>query len=142
MVTDERGEIKEDSKLDSNESELNNKDPLTKYKDDEDIDYFELEDPDEYPEYYESEVINELAASNQKSIEIKREDTRGQLAVIYTIATFIVFILGFAVSILDAAWRQTSIIENLSAVLPLISGIFLGTLGFVLGYYFRQSEEE
>jgi len=72
----------------------------------------------------------------------KREDVRGRLAIIFTLSTFGIFILGFVVAVLDAYWRGTSIIENLSTLLPLISGMFLGSLGFVLGYYFRKVDGE
>lgn len=92
--------------------------------------------------YYPRGAIDVVGSQNAISIEEKREDTRGRLATIYTVSTFIVFILGFIVSILDALLRNTSIIDNLVKVLPLISGIFLGSLGFVLGYYFRKAEEE
>jgi hypothetical protein len=52
------------------------------------------------------------------------------------------FLLGFLVAIVDALLGQKSIVDGLSTILPLISGIFLGSLGFVLGYYFRKSEGE
>lgn len=93
-------------------------------------------------EYYPRGAIDVVGSQNAISIEEKREDTRGRLATIYTVSTFIVFILGFIVSILDALLRNTSIVDNLVKVLPLISGIFLGSLGFVLGYYFRKAEED
>lgn len=68
------------------------------------------------------------------------EDVRGRLAIIYTFATFGIFLLAFIVSIVDGISRKTSIIDNLKEILPILSGIFLGTLGFVIGYYFRKSE--
>lgn len=70
----------------------------------------------------------------------KQEDTRGRLAVIYTLCTFLIFIIGIVIAVLDGILRQVSIVDNLSKVLPLLSGIFLGTLGFVIGYYFRKDE--
>lgn len=94
--------------------------------------------PEDFPDYYDQGVIT----NEEITIQNKREDIRGRLAVIYVAATFVMFILGFVVSIIDAAWRQVSVIENLRIVLPLLSGIFLGTLGFVLGYYFRKSEND
>lgn len=72
----------------------------------------------------------------------KREDTRSRLALIFTFLTFFVFILGMGIAVLDGILRDTSIIQNLSEVVPLISGVFLGSLGFVLGYYFREEEGE
>lgn len=71
----------------------------------------------------------------------KREDTRSTLAIIYVIATFAVFVLGMFIAVLDGLNREVSIIDNLSEIIPLFSGVFLGTLGFVLGYYFRKGDE-
>lgn len=102
----------------------------------------EGEFPEDFPDYYPNEFNNYLAQQEAATILQRRENTRGILAILYTIATFIMFLLGFVVAILDAQWRQVSIVETLTNILPLISGIFLGTLGFVLGYYFRQTEEE
>lgn len=101
------------------------------------VDDFSQDYPEDYADYSPQGFID----SDQLNISNKREDTRGRLAIIYTVSTFIVFLLGFIVSILDAQWRQTSIIDNLTKILPLLSGIFLGTLGFVLGYYFRKGQE-
>jgi hypothetical protein len=98
----------------------------------------EEEFPEDFPDYVEQGVITQ----DEIMINNKREDTRGRLAVIYVAATFLMFILGFVVSVIDAAWRNVSVIENLRIILPLLSGIFLGTLGFVLGYYFRKSESD
>lgn len=72
----------------------------------------------------------------------KREDTRSTLAIIYVISTFGVFVLAMFIAVLDGLNRDVSIIDNLIQVIPLISGVFLGTLGFVLGYYFRKSDEQ
>jgi hypothetical protein len=87
-------------------------------------------------------ISNELIENAEEYVIKRQEDTRGKLAVIYTIATFIIFILGFGVAIMDASTNKTSIIDNLQKILPLLSGIFLGTLGFVLGYYFRTRDEK
>jgi hypothetical protein len=99
----------------------------------------EADFPEDYPDYYDSKGFID---QESLSLHNKREDTRGRLAIIYTVATFIMFGLGFLVSVLDAFWRQVSIIDNLATVLPLLSGIFLGSLGFVLGYYFRKLDED
>lgn len=72
----------------------------------------------------------------------RREDTRGTLALVYTVSTFIVFGLGMLIAVVDAVMRNVSIIDNLKEVLPLISGLFLSSLGFVLGYYFRKGEDK
>jgi hypothetical protein len=87
----------------------------------------------------ESDFVTEIL-ENQSVIE-KQEDTRGRLALIYTVATFAVFFFGMIIAVIDGLVRDVSIIENMKEILPLISGIFLGTLGFILGYYFRKGEE-
>ncbi len=102
----------------------------------------ELEEyPEDYPDYYSS-VGETLVDEGAINILTKREDVRGRLAIIYTIATFTMFVLGFLVAILDSLITKNSLIDNLTTILPLLSGIFLGTLGFVLGYYFRQTESD
>ena len=83
-----------------------------------------------------------IAERNLDSIYFKRENTRSRLAIIYTVFTFSVFFVGMAIAVLDGLARKVSIIENLEVIIPLISGVFLGTLGFVLGYYFRKGEED
>lgn len=102
------------------------------------------------------EAIEDVASQNRVNLEQitrevesvsgyvikKKEETRGILALTYIRATFLVFFLGFFVSILDGVINQSSIVANLEKLLPIISGIFLGTLGFVIGYYFRKDEEE
>lgn len=94
----------------------------------------------------ESNDTNKSETIAQKTTDTaifqKREDTRSRLAIIYTVLTFIVFFAGMLISVLDGLSRGVSIIDNLEVVIPLISGVFLGTLGFVLGYYFRKGEEE
>jgi hypothetical protein len=98
--------------------------------------------PEDFPDYFPSGFVEYLSEKEQADILEKREDTRGRLALIYTVATFIIFGLGFLVAVADGILQKTSIVDNLTKLLPLISGIFLGTLGFVLGYYFRRAEGE
>ncbi len=98
--------------------------------------------PEDYPDYFPSGIVEYLAKKDETNILSKREDTRGRLALVYTVATFGIFVLGFIAAIIDAAVTGNSVVENLMQLLPLISGIFLGTLGFVLGYYFRRAEAE
>jgi len=85
---------------------------------------------------YTDKIIEEAS----EYIVKKQEDTRGRLAILYTFFTFFMFILGIVICVIDGLNRNVSIIDNLSVVLPLLSGIFLGTLGFVIGYYFRKNE--
>lgn len=82
-----------------------------------------------------------LLKSDLDSVIEKKEDTRSRLAIIYLLATFFIFVLGMALAVIDGIIRDVSIVENLKEVLSIISGIFLGTLGFVLGYYFRKGDE-
>ncbi len=72
----------------------------------------------------------------------KQENTRSRLALIYTFFTFSIFLAAFIVAIVDGLNRNVSIIDNLKEIIPLISGIFLGTLGFVVGYYFRKDQDD
>lgn len=109
--------------------------------DDDDVEADGDDFPEDFPEYPSESVVHFLE-DNKVNILERREDTRGRLAIIYTLATFSMFVLGFVVAVLDASWTGNSIVENLSTILPLISGIFLGSLGFVLGYYFRRMDSE
>lgn len=98
--------------------------------------------PEDYPDYFPSGIVDYLVKKDETGILSKREDTRGRLALVYTAATFGIFVLGFVAAVIDAAVTGSSVVENLMQLLPLISGIFLGTLGFVLGYYFRGAEAD
>ncbi len=98
--------------------------------------------PEDYEDYYPLGMLEDLRSDRNFQIESKREDIRGRLALIYTLATFGIFVLGFLVAVGDAILTGTSMVDNLVEILPLISGIFLGSLGFVLGYYFRRAEGE
>lgn len=103
----------------------------------------EVEEEDFEPQDNETPYTDSLRElSTTEYIAKKEEDTRGNLAMVYTVATFTIFVLGFFVAVLDGLIRKASIIENLTTILPLISGIFLGSLGFVIGYYFRRSDEK
>jgi hypothetical protein len=86
------------------------------------------------------EYANKIEEKASEYVIKKQEDVRSNLAVIYVIGTFIIFLLGFAVAVFDAVNRNVSVIDNLKEILTLLSGIFLGTLGFVLGYYFKKGE--
>jgi hypothetical protein len=101
----------------------------------------EEEFPEDYPDY-DPDAIPTLLNQEEISIRNKREDVRGQLAIIYTVATFMMFVFTFIVAVLDGLLRQTSIVDGLTTLIPLVSGVFLGSLGFVLGYYFRKVEDE
>jgi hypothetical protein len=83
----------------------------------------------------------EITKIDSESILSKREDTRAKLALIYVLMTFVIFIITFLVAIVDGLSRNVSIIDNLAKLIPIVSGVFLGTLGFVLVYYFKKGEE-
>lgn len=97
-------------------------------------------DQEDINEPQDMAFADKIAEEASEYVVKKQEDIRGRLAVLYTVFTFLIFILGIFICVLDGIVRQVSIIDNLSAVLPLLSGIFLGTLGFVIGYYFRKDE--
>lgn len=126
----------EDSKPSSEEEQVTSAPIQNEEVDDEDDDEY-LSD-EEFEKIFEKKYSDEMDKSN---ILKKRESTRGTLAIIYTLFTFLIFGVGILVATLDGINRDVSIIDNLKEILPLISGIFLGSLGFVLGYYFRRGDE-
>lgn len=73
---------------------------------------------------------------------VKKEDTRGRLAIIYTVATLLIFVFVILLSFIESIINKTSLVANLTQIIPLISGVLFGTLGFVLGYYFRNDTNE
>jgi nitrogen fixation/metabolism regulation signal transduction histidine kinase len=102
----------------------------------------DLNDPTEEevddPLLYTTQIIED----SKEYVTKRQEDTRGKLAIIYTLCTFGIFLLMITVAVLDGVLRKVSIIENLTTLIPLISGVFLGSLGFVLGYYFKKEDTE
>lgn len=73
---------------------------------------------------------------------VKKEDTRGRLAIIYTVATLLIFVFVILLSFIESIINKTSLVANLTQIIPLISGVLFGTLGFVLGYYFRNDTND
>lgn len=92
--------------------------------------------PEDYPDY-DPGAVPTLLNQEEISIRNKREDVRGQLAIIYTVATFMMFVFTFIVAVIDGLLRQTSIVDSLTTLIPLVSGVFLGSLGFVLQQSFH-----
>ncbi len=75
------------------------------------------------------------------SVVEKREDTRGRLAQLFLLGFFICFIgVSIASFLVDPAEGKSSI-DNLREAVLTISGVLSGPLGFIIGYYFRKSEE-
>jgi len=70
-------------------------------------------------------------------IKVKREDTRGTLALVFLIGFFVILILGMLIGAVNEGDKVTSVTELLLTV----SGILSGPLGFVVGYYFRSQEQ-
>ena len=129
--------------------ELNRKDgftpnaPANSTEDQIEEDDLEEEADQSYDEGLEDGLTISSDFSDYKSDSVieKREDTRSRLALTYTILTFMIFLCGMLIAVVDGLYRKVSIIDNLSEIIPLISGVFLGSLGFVLGYYFRKGDE-
>lgn len=119
--------------------------PSAPQSDDEEIDEDDLIDEAEqsYDEGFEDGLNSvEITKIAQDSLLEKREDTRSRIAILFTVLTFSVFVLIIFVSVIDGLARHVSIIENLERAIPLISGVFLGSLGFVVGYYFRSGDDK
>lgn len=72
----------------------------------------------------------------------KKEDTRERLAIIYTVATLGIFVFVIILSFIESLVNKSDLVANLKEIIPLISGVLFGTLGFVLGYYFRNDSNE
>ncbi len=72
----------------------------------------------------------------------KKEDTRERLAIIYTVATLSIFVFVIILSFIESLVNKTNLVTTLREIIPLISGVLFGTLGFVLGYYFRNDNND
>lgn len=71
-------------------------------------------------------------------ISVKREDTRGRLALFFLAGFFIILVIGMIIAGLSEGDKITGMKEMLLT----ISGVLSGPLGFVVGYYFRSREED
>lgn len=72
------------------------------------------------------------------TVAIKREDTRGILALVFLIGFFVILVLGMIVGAINEGDK----VESVTAILLAISGILSGPLGFVVGYYFRSQDSK
>lgn len=70
-------------------------------------------------------------------VSTKREDTRGRLAMFFLAGFFLILSLGIVL----AGFSDGDKVTDAREILLTISGILSGPLGFVIGYYFRSSEE-
>lgn len=70
-------------------------------------------------------------------ISVRKEDTRGRLAIFFLLGFFFLLFAGMVL----AAWDSTDKLTSIKEVALTLSGILSGPLGFVIGYYFRSSED-
>ncbi|MFQ5493155.1 MAG: hypothetical protein ACE5DX_03290 [Candidatus Dojkabacteria bacterium] len=94
------------------------------------IDDFEPGDLEEIPEPAPVRDLN--------VISVKREDTRGRLAIFFLIGFFIILALSIGLVAISEGDKVTGVKE----VMLTISGILSGPMGFVIGYYFRSKEPD
>lgn len=94
-------------------------------------------------EFESIEVVPELDENERIGINIveKQEDTRGRIAQYFIIGFFICIIgVGIAALVIETQDGKSRI-DNLREAVLTISGVLSGPLGFIIGYYFRKSEE-
>lgn len=95
------------------------------------IDFQEI-DPKQVEQIPDLDPLNIL-----DPISTKKEDTRGRLALFFVGGFFFILSLGMIL----AGVSEGDKITDAKDILLTISGILSGPLGFVIGYYFRSSEE-
>ena len=101
----------------------------------------ELENDSEESDFERVEVIPEEEETLAVNVIEKREDTRGKLAQYFLVGFFICIIgASFAAIIVDPG-EGASRIDNFRETVLTLSGVLSGPLGFIIGYYFRKSEE-
>jgi hypothetical protein len=75
------------------------------------------------------------------SVVDKQEDTRGRLAQYYILGFFICIIGVSILALLSKPADGKTAIDNLKDSIILVSGVLSGPLGFVIGFYFRKSDQ-
>lgn len=70
-------------------------------------------------------------------IRQKREGVRGHFAIIFLVGFLVLLIIGMVLGFL----MDGNQLDNTREIILTISGILSGPLGFVIGYYFKSSEE-
>lgn len=85
----------------------------------------------------EVEKIPEIENKSFIKVKEKREVTRSTFALIFLIGFIILLSLGMVLGFM----MEGDQLNNTQEILLTISGILSGPLGFVVGYYFRRSEE-
>ena len=66
----------------------------------------------------------------------KRENVRSYIALIFVIAFFIVIGIGFLIG-----YNKSFEVKDYSDMLIAISGVLSGPLGFIIGFYFKDSAD-
>lgn len=85
----------------------------------------------------EVEKIPEVENKTFVRVKEKREFTRSTFALIFLVG----FIILLGLGMLLGFFMEGDQLNNTQEVMLTISGILSGPLGFVVGYYFRRSEE-
>ncbi|KKQ36191.1 MAG: hypothetical protein US52_C0006G0021 [candidate division WS6 bacterium GW2011_GWA2_37_6] len=70
-------------------------------------------------------------------IKQKREGARNSFAIIFLVGFLILLFVAMVIGFL----MEGDQLDNTKEILLTISGILSGPMGFVIGYYFRRSEE-
>lgn len=66
----------------------------------------------------------------------KRESVRSQIALYYIIGFFSIIVLGLIIG-----WCRNFEIKDYKDIMIAISGILSGPLGFIIGFYFKDSSD-
>lgn len=129
---------------DKKNNKISNSQPKEEDVQDQDIQFFsEIFGSDIKVEDVDTEEVGDAAEAytEPQEVIVRREKTRGTLALVFVIGFFIIIVAGF----LLVAFANSDLKDkaaNLKDILLAISGILSGPLGFVVGYYFRKQDEE
>lgn len=66
----------------------------------------------------------------------KRESVRSQIALYYIVGFFLIIVLGLIIG-----WCRNFEIKDYKDMMISISGILSGPLGFIIGFYFKDSSD-
>jgi hypothetical protein len=92
-----------------------------------------VREKDDYINNNNEEVANLIADSP----DVKRENTRSKIATIYVYAFFLTIVFTFVIGLIKC-FNVKDYIDFLIAV----SGVLSGPLGFIIGYYFKASDNK
>lgn len=85
----------------------------------------------------EKSDIGETSEPSSERRRNKREGTRSWIALVYVTGYLII-----VASVLLIGFTQKLELVGYKDLLLAVSGILSGPLGFIIGYYFKSSEEE